>query len=167
MPRDFGLIIIGAVIGLPVGLVLISFVNAIWLRLAANILKMPHIPYLTAFKSSLISNFTVAMLNISVGLGYGMGMAGMQGRFNPSGRDYFPLVFTPTFHLMAMTLALVVTAVIYMRTLAKKEERLEFTDALALTAIYQALMIGFLFFAVGMIYSMFAVAMIIEGGSRF
>ncbi len=139
-----------AVLGIAVfaiGLLAGSLLGAIFLRTAAVLLNLGDIPFVTAFRSVLVSSFTVCTLHFSIGLNHGL-TAGYLGSFFSEGRTgplelrYF---YSPHFFLLSATFSLLVTAAVFTTTLRRNgnDSRLKFVDSLTLAAFYLAICIVF------------------------
>lgn len=146
----FALKTLAGIVGFAVGIVLGSFIAAIWLRLAAQWLRFVTVPYLTAFKCALISNFVVFTFNFSIGVNYGLTAAVLR-QMSPeqSSRSVdFTFAYSPTYFIYATIFGLLVTAAIFCRTIPSKDtdSRIAFADSFALASLYFALSFGFILF---------------------
>jgi len=131
-----------------VGIALGAGVGAIFLRLAAYVLRLRDIPFPAAFRSTLIANGTLTVIQFMVGVNQGLVMGSLQrrGGMYPGGWDdsrVLGMMFTPTYMLMAMVVGLLFAALVYQKTLPKDKEgnSLSFSDALVLAGVQAALSI--------------------------
>lgn len=139
----FALKALGGVVGFSIGMVLGSLVSAIWLRLAAQWLRFGNIPYVTAFKCAILSNFVVFTLNFSIGVNHGVTIA-MLGQVFSDQRSQsmnFTFAYSPIYFLCATIFGLLVTSAIFCRTIPNNDtdSRITFGDSLALASSYFAL----------------------------
>lgn len=143
----FALKALAYIIGYAFATVVGSFISAIWLRLAAQWLGFVNIPYFNAFKSALISNFVVLTFNFSTGVNYGLSVGLLRQMSSQDSSRSFDLTYaySPIYFLYATISAVLVTAVIFCRTLPDKESgsRFTFSDSIALTSFYFTLAFAF------------------------
>ncbi|QDU97382.1 hypothetical protein [Lignipirellula cremea] len=137
--------VLGRLLGFSLGVILGSFIAAIWLRIAALWMGFGKVPYLSAYKSALVSSFVMFAINFSVGIQYGF-TAGVSAQIHSAGRRYPPPIdflsgWSPTFFLCSAMISLLLTAAIFCRTFPRQEDgaRLSYVDSLALAAVYYAL----------------------------
>ena len=135
---------LSVVAGCLIGMVLGSLLSAIWLRLAARWMGFGKIPYLTAFTSALLSNFVVLTFNLSIGVNRGIAIALLDKMpTEPHSHTIdFTYLYPPIYFLYSTLLGLLITAVIFCRTLPNNKDndsRIPFGDSLALTSLYFAL----------------------------
>ena len=143
MPIVFALKMLAGVAGVVVGMLIGCLYSAIWLRLAAAVLRFGNIPYLAACRCTLIANFVVAVLNFSIGFNHGLTVAVSQGLTSRGGPRPFETAFmiSPLTTIAGSILGLLVTAAIFCRMIPrvlKNEDRLLYSDSLALTGLYFA-----------------------------
>jgi uncharacterized membrane protein (UPF0182 family) len=148
MDLMFALQVLAGIIGFAIGMAISGLFAAIWLRLAARWLRFGDVPYFTAFKSVLISNFVIFTLNCVIGVNHSLMMANPGQMF--SGQRSRPVEFTfaywPNYFLYMTVFGLLVTAAIFCRTIPDKDtdSRITFGDSFALTSFYFALAFGFM-----------------------
>ena len=136
---------LSVVAGCLIGMVLGSLLSAIWLRLAARWMGFGKIPYLTAFTSALLSNFVALTFNLSILVAnQGITIALLEKISNQpdSYAIDFIYLYPLIYFLYSTLLGLLITAVIFRRTLPNNKDndsRLPFGDSLALTSLYFAL----------------------------
>lgn len=148
MDAIFAIKALAGLVGCAIGTVAGSLIAAIWLRLAAKWLQIANIPYLTAFKSTLISNFIVLAFNFSVGVNHGLTVAMLKPSI--SNRNFQTIDFSPsyppTYFVYATVLALLMTAAIFRKTIPNNDTvpQISFGDSFALASFYFALSFGFM-----------------------
>ncbi len=149
-------------IALPVG----SLLGAIFLRLAASLLGLGDIPFVTAFRAVLVSSFAVCMLHFSVGLNHGLivdylGSLFARGSARPMELRYS---YSPHFFLLSSTFSLLLTAVVFSTTVRRErdESRPRFVDCLTLAALYSAICIAFVLMVVLLVVISIAFALAVK-----
>lgn len=128
-------------IGVGVGLMIGSLISAIWLRLAAQFLSFNRVPYLTAFKISLVSNFVMFVLNFSIGANQGLALAAMKPNMRRLTTLDYGHYFSPIYFLLATVGGVLLTALVIGRMLPReeKEPRVSFGDTVVLSSLYIAI----------------------------
>lgn len=147
------------------GFLLGALVSAMWLRLAALLLKLGNISFLTAFKAVLLANFTVGIFNAAIGANHSFMLAMARAQQQP-GRGFGSSIFesdqfiymvisgyNPTYMLYSSLFGLLLTAVIFCRVLpGENNAPLTFRDSIALSALYFAISFVFLLLVGVLVY---------------
>ncbi|MBA4030765.1 MAG: hypothetical protein C0478_07715 [Planctomyces sp.] len=138
-------------VGTIFGILVSSLIGAVWLRLAAKWLRFNDIPYGTAFRSALITNFVVVTFNAFVSFNSILTILVIGSMYNqsrPRNLD-FSFAFSPIYFMYATIFGVLVTAAIFLRTIPVKEadSRMTFADSLALASFYTGLTFAFVFLA--------------------
>lgn len=129
-------------LGLMLGLVISGMIGTSCLKLSGRWLNFGEIPHRVAARCAYLANFTVAVIQFSIGFNYGLiGMASKQDYFTPQ----LIYSFSPTYFLYAVAFGLALTAVIFRRLIPREdgEPLTPFGDSFALAAVYSALSLGF------------------------
>lgn len=139
----FALKILGTFVGMLIGAALASLIGAICLRLAARSMQFGNIPFMTAFKSTLMANFAMLVINFSICFSHGVAFSVLSNSSSSArGRPLdMTFAYPPIHFVYATLLILLVTSAIFRRTLRDNghNERMTFGDAFALASFYYAL----------------------------
>lgn len=133
--------ILGTVVACIVAVAALSFLNAIFLRFSAFALKLPSLPFQNAYLAVLISSLVTSIFSAATHYLAMLGTAVLPNFLDDRGRNSTMMTNISSVYLFYMlVLSLIVTTAVIRRYYSDStgSTTISFSDAFALTALYQA-----------------------------